>query len=81
VSFDEKQKLAMENRKAALNAMSILGYLEQPDTPAACSPVGVLMSRTIAKNPGIGFEGARMEAHVTCFGKLREGNATRCRRF
>jgi hypothetical protein len=45
------------------DAMSIVGYFEQPDTPAARSPVGVLMLRIIAKNPGIDFESARTEAH------------------
>ena len=38
------------------------GYFEQPDTPAAGSPMGVLMLRILAKNPGIDFEEARVQA-------------------
>jgi hypothetical protein len=38
-------------------------YFERPDTPAANSPVGVLMVKIIGKNPGITFEGARAEAN------------------
>jgi hypothetical protein len=38
------------------------GYFEQPDTPAAGSPVGVMMVRALAKNPGIDFEEARVQA-------------------
>ncbi len=37
-------------------------YFEQPDTPAAGSPVGVLMLRVLAKNPGMCFEEARTQA-------------------
>jgi hypothetical protein len=43
--------------------MTLEEYFEQPDTPAAESPVGVLMVRIIAKNPGIDLEGARAEAY------------------
>jgi hypothetical protein len=42
--------------------VTIEEYFEQPDTPAAGSPVGILVVKIIAKNPGIDFEGARTEA-------------------
>jgi hypothetical protein len=43
--------------------MTLEGYFEQLDTPVAESPVGVLMVRIVAKNPGIDLEGARAEAY------------------
>lgn len=63
VSFDEQRKRAIENRKAALNQMSIVEYFQQPDTPGSDSPIGALMVRVIGKNPGMSFEKAREEAH------------------
>ena len=39
-------------------------YLGRPDTPAAESPVGALIVKIAEKNPGIGFEEARAEAHT-----------------
>ena len=43
---------------------TIQGYFERPDNPAAGSPVGALMVRVLEKNPGMGFELARAEAHT-----------------
>jgi hypothetical protein len=37
-------------------------YLNRADAPATKSPLGVVLSRVIAKNPGIDFEDARAEA-------------------
>jgi hypothetical protein len=39
-------------------------YFEQSDTPQRNSPVGLLIVRLLAKNPGMNFEQARQEAHV-----------------
>jgi hypothetical protein len=50
------------SRQAELKDMSIERYFEQSDTPAAGSPVGVMMVRALAKNPGIDFEEARVQA-------------------
>ena len=38
-------------------------YFARPDTPMAGSPVGVLMVRILAKNPGMEYENARSKAH------------------
>jgi len=38
-------------------------YFTRPDTPAAGSPVGALIARIVEKNPSVGFEEARAEAH------------------
>jgi hypothetical protein len=38
-------------------------YFAQVDTPGKRSPVGVLMVKILAKNPGINFERARTEAN------------------
>lgn len=38
-------------------------YFERRDTPAAGSPVGALMVKVLAKNPGMSFEAARSQAH------------------
>ena len=37
-------------------------YLNRADPPATNSPLGVVLSRVVAKNPGIDFEDARAEA-------------------
>lgn len=63
VSFDEKQRLAIESRKATLNAMSIHEYFEQSDTPAENSPMGVVMVRLLAKDPGMNLEQAHAKAN------------------
>jgi hypothetical protein len=39
-------------------------YFARPETPAAGSPVGELMTRVLAKNPGMTFEEARAVAHA-----------------
>jgi hypothetical protein len=39
-------------------------WFAMPDTPAVGSPVGRLIQAIVEKNPGIGFEDARAEAHV-----------------
>jgi len=44
--------------------MTLQGYFALPDTPAASSPVGVLMGRILEKDPGIGFEVARTHANA-----------------
>jgi hypothetical protein len=44
--------------------MLLSTYFEQEDTPAQNSPVGALMARILAKNPAMGFEQARQEAHA-----------------
>jgi hypothetical protein len=49
-------------RRAELNEMSIERYFEQSDTPAAGSPVGVMMVRVLAKNPSMSFEDALAQA-------------------
>ena len=46
-----------------LNVQSVRDYFEQMDTPAEHSPVGKLMVRALAKNPGMSFEQVREEAH------------------
>jgi hypothetical protein len=38
-------------------------YFAQSDKPSKNSPVGVLMVRVLAKNPGMDFEQARQEAY------------------
>jgi hypothetical protein len=43
--------------------MQITEYFERRDTPQADSPVGRLMVRVLAKNPGMDFETAREESH------------------
>jgi hypothetical protein len=43
-------------------APTIEAYFDRPDTPAANSPVGVLMVKIVAKYPII-FEDARQKAH------------------
>ena len=37
-------------------------YLNRADPPATNGPLGVVLSRVVAKNPGIDFEDARAEA-------------------
>ena len=43
--------------------MTLEEYFEQPDTPSAGSPVGILMVRVLEKFPGISFEEARARAN------------------
>lgn len=43
--------------------MNINDYFEQQDTPSKHSPVGALMVKVLAKNPGMTLEGARQEAN------------------
>ena len=47
-----------------VESMTLQGYFALPDTPAAGSPVGVVMVRILEKDPGIGFEEARTQANV-----------------
>jgi hypothetical protein len=42
--------------------METMEYFSRPETPAPGSPVGELMVRVLAKNPGMGFEEARAVA-------------------
>jgi hypothetical protein len=49
---------------AEVRCMGVEEYFEQPDTPQRNSPVGLLIVRLLAKNPGMNFEQARQEAHV-----------------
>jgi hypothetical protein len=44
--------------------MDVKAYFEQEHTPGENSPVGALMVRVLAKNPGMTFERARQEAHA-----------------
>jgi hypothetical protein len=44
--------------------MDIEAYFAQGHTPSERSPVGALMVRVLAKNPGMGFERARHEANA-----------------
>jgi hypothetical protein len=39
-------------------------YFARPDTPMGGSPVGVLMVKILAKNPGMDYEGAYIEARL-----------------
>jgi hypothetical protein len=43
---------------------SIQDYFGRHDTPAAGSPVGLLMVKVIEKNPSVGFEEARKQANA-----------------
>ena len=43
--------------------MTLETYFKQADTPTKNSSVGVLMVKVLAKNPHMGFEEARQEAH------------------
>jgi hypothetical protein len=43
---------------------TIQEYLDRPETPSAGSPVGALMFKVLAKNPGMNFVEARTEANV-----------------
>ena len=43
--------------------MTLQGYFALPDTPAAGSPVGMLMARILEKDHAIGFEAARAQAN------------------
>ena len=38
-------------------------YFEQPNTPSAGSPVGLVMQRVLVKYPGITLQEARVKAH------------------
>jgi len=42
--------------------MEMTEYFTRPETPAPGSPVGALMLKVLAKNPGMDFEKARTEA-------------------
>lgn len=63
ISVQEKRRLAAENRRGVLSTMGVEEYFEQPDTPRPNSPVGLLIARLRAKNPGMHCEQARQEAH------------------
>src|SRR5258706_309017 len=63
----EVNPVAQFLRRSAANrwkSMTLNDYFAMPDTPAAGSPVGILMVRILEKDPGIGFEAARMRANV-----------------
>jgi hypothetical protein len=42
--------------------MEMTEYFARPETPSAGSPVGALVFKVLAKNPGMSFEEARTEA-------------------
>lgn len=43
--------------------MNLKEYFAEVESPSANSPVGKLMEKLIEKNPGMGFEEARLEAN------------------
>ena len=43
--------------------MDIKAYFAESDTPSEGSPVGALMLKVLAKNPGMTFDAARQEAN------------------
>ena len=43
---------------------TIQEYFDRPETPAAGSPVGELMLKVLAKNPGMNLEEARADANT-----------------
>ena len=44
--------------------MDIKAYFAQEHTPGENSPVGLLVVKVLAKNPGVTFEQARQEANT-----------------
>jgi len=54
----------METSRVITSISAIEEYFAQPDTPAAKSPVGVLMVKIVGKNPGMSFDAARTEANL-----------------
>jgi len=61
-AYPVSKKNKKGKKKVIISITAIDEYFAQPDTPAANSPVGVLMSKIIGENPGITFEDARAEA-------------------